>query len=91
MRAFVGGRPKRVAECQWSKEMRMFVILVSLAFAISSSFFASAKTSRGLSLGEPAPKSEQATLNSRCVKKVALGPDAAEIGCLMQKRKGRPV
>jgi hypothetical protein len=68
--------------------MRMFVLLVAVTFATSLSFFASADNARGL-LSASANQSEQAALNSRCVKKIALGPGAAEVACLMQKHKGR--
>jgi hypothetical protein len=72
-----------------SGQMRNFVILLAAAFVTSVSFFASADNSHGLAVRAPTDRSEQASLNSRCVKKVALGPDSAEVGCLMQKRKGR--
>lgn len=69
--------------------MRMFVFLVAVCCASSLSFFASADNSRGLAFRRPAADSASPSTASRCVKKVALGADGTETGCLMQKRRGR--
>ncbi|PPD45571.1 MAG: hypothetical protein CTY15_04090 [Methylocystis sp.] len=71
----------------WSADMRMFILLMVVIFASSLSFFASADSSRQLSLKKPEPQTEALSATSRCAKKIALGD--GETACLMLKRKGR--
>ena len=69
--------------------MKMFIVLVAVVLATSVSLFASADSSRGLSSRGPVAQSETVGANSRCARKISIGPGANEFACLMQKRKGR--
>jgi hypothetical protein len=66
----------------------MFMVLVAIVVATSTSFVASADSSRGLLLKKPLTESEKTITNSRCARKIVL-PETNETACLMQKRKAR--
>lgn len=70
--------------------MRIFIILAAVILAGSTSFIASAENASGFSLKKPEAKTDLASPHSRCAKKIPLGPDRREVGCLMRKRTGRP-
>jgi hypothetical protein len=69
--------------------MRMFIFLAATVAVSALSLFASADSSHGLSLGTREAQSEGAHTNMHCAKKVFLDPGGLEVGCLMQKRRGR--
>jgi|WetSurMetagenome_2_1015567.scaffolds.fasta_scaffold2221850_1 hypothetical protein len=67
--------------------MPMLIILLGVIFLSVSSLVASADGSRPTVVKKaedmPAPAI------SLCARKVALGPEGREVGCLMQRHKGR--
>lgn len=67
--------------------MPMLIILLGVLFLSVSSLVASADGSRPLTV----KKSEDmpAPAVSLCARKISLGPDGREVGCLMQRHKGR--
>jgi hypothetical protein len=67
--------------------MHMLIILLGIIFLSVSSFVASADGSRPLAVKKPEDKPAPAV--SLCARKIALGPDGHEVGCLMQRHKGR--
>jgi len=67
--------------------MPMLIILLGVVFLTFSSLMASAEGPRELALKKPEEK--PAFVASLCVRKVALGPEGREVGCLMQKHRGR--
>lgn len=69
--------------------MRRFVILLGVISASLSGFIASADTSRVFPFKKAETSAEQPVRRSHCARKIALGPDKSEVGCLMQKHKGR--
>jgi hypothetical protein len=67
--------------------MPMLILLFGVIFLSVSSFVASADGSR-----PPVVKKSEdmpAPSVSLCARKISLGPDGREVGCLMQRHKGR--
>jgi hypothetical protein len=67
--------------------MPMLIILITVIFLSLTSFVASADGSRTLALRKPEEKPSPTA--SLCARKIALGPEGRDVGCLMQKHRGR--
>jgi hypothetical protein len=67
--------------------MPTLIIFLGVIFLTFSSLVASAEGPRELAPKKPEEKPALAA--SLCARKIALGPEGREVGCLMQKHRGR--